>query len=190
MRHLRRFRTLVVAGLMLAVGVATGWMAHKHLGDGAELAPRWETPLAAVGAVASERFAMATGPIDDEVEGVFLLDASTGLLQCNVLSLRTTKFAAVFQRNVLQDLPGPPRRRTPRYLLSTGQISFTRTGPMARVGRSVAYVLDATTGNYAAYALRWQPELAATGRAQAGEFVLLDTGTLGGAPEDESAPNR
>ena len=63
-----------------------------------------EFPLQAATATVGGSFAIATGMIDSDVEGLFVLDFVTGDLQCAVLNFRTGKFNAVFRANVLQDL--------------------------------------------------------------------------------------
>jgi hypothetical protein len=127
-------------------------------------------------AAGSESFSMATGPIDDEVEGLYMLDAATGDLQCAVLNWRTAKFTALFRANVLAHLAIDPAKK-PRYLMTTGAINFPRGATAARPGNSVVYVLETTTGNYAAYGIPWRRELAATGRPQTAALLLLDVGT-------------
>ncbi len=132
--------------------------------------------LHAATAVTGDTFAMATGLIDDGVEGLYLLDFVTGDLQCYVLNWRTSRFAAVFRANVVQALGIDPAK-SPKYLLTTGLVNFPRGATAGRPGNSVAYVMDTTTGNFAAYGLSWRRELAATGRPQANALILLDVGT-------------
>ena len=61
--------------------------------------------------------------------------------------------------------------------MTTGAINFPRGATAARPGNSIVYVLETTTGNYAAYGIPWRRELAATGRPQAAALQLLDVGT-------------
>jgi hypothetical protein len=136
-----------------------------------------ELPLSASGTAVVERFAVATGPVDDQVEGLFILDSLTGELQCLVMNVRNAKFGGKFRTNVMQDLGIVPRQDA-QFALVTGQADFARAGRVSRVGSSVAYVVDPTTGTYAAYALRWRPEVAAAGREQAGTLEVLDRGQL------------
>lgn len=134
-----------------------------------------ERALHAAAATSDESFAVATGPIDSDVEGLYILDSITGDLHCTVLNFRTGKFNAVFRTNVKADLGGDAAKR-PQYLMTTGIINFPRGASAARPGNSVVYVLDTTTGNFAAYGIPWRRELAATGRPQAAGLTLLDIG--------------
>jgi hypothetical protein len=81
----------------------------------------------------------------------------------------------MFRANVLNDLGVDPAKK-PKYLMTTGAINFPRGATAARPGNSVVYVLETTTGNYAAYGIPWRRELAATGRLQTAALVLLDVG--------------
>lgn len=184
---------LIVAGISLAAGYWAGTFAHRTDVDGpsanqalrnralASMLPGQtlsELPLQAATATTGGSFAVATGMVDSDVEGLYVLDFVTGDLQCSVLNFRTGKFNAVFRANVLQDLgsDGAVEGKNPTFLLSTGMINFPRGASVARPGNSVCYVLDTTTGSYAAYAIPWRRELAATGRPQSGALMLLDVG--------------
>ena len=92
-----------------------------------------ETKLHAAAAVQNEAYAMATGPIDEDVEGVFILNVLTGDLQCSVMSIRTGRFAGLFRTNVIKDLGLDPAKR-PSYLMTTGQVQFSAR-PRCRAAR-------------------------------------------------------
>lgn len=175
----RRTRRWLRTSLLVVGGAAVGWAGSVGWRPEPSSSPEVvrEIPLAAAGAMNTERFAVATGPVDDEVEGLFILDFVTGELQCQVMNVRNSRFGGSFRTNVLQDLGTGPRKNN-QLALVTGESHFARAGRVARVGRSVAYVLDPSTGIYAAYALKWRPELAAAGRQQSGALELLDRGQL------------
>lgn len=135
-----------------------------------------EIPINATASSWSETMCAATGPIDEEVEGLFTLDALTGDLQCAVLNGRTTKFAGLFRTNVLNAL-GSDASKKPSYMLLTGHASFPGQGGNVRPGNCVAYVIDSTSGRFAVYGVPWQRSVAARGAPQAGALLLLDTGT-------------
>lgn len=174
-------RSLV--GLLVAAAFAAGfagrgwWSPRDAAGVPAEALARWlqEKPLRASTAAVGESFAMATGAIDQDVEGLYLLDFLTGDLQCVVLNSRTARFNAVFRANVLNDLAIDPSKK-PQFLMTTGAINFPRGAAVARPGNSVVYVLETNTGSFAAYGLPWRRELAVTGRVQGSPLILLDVG--------------
>lgn len=134
--------------------------------------PNLETRLMASAADANEGFAMATGLIDENVEGLFMLDGLTGELQVWVLNYRSGKFGAIFKRNVLEDME--LSGKSPKFLLTTGEVQF-RSSTFGRPGRSVAYVVETSTGKIAAYGVPWGGGRQATAGV-AGTLILLDVG--------------
>lgn len=168
--------TLLGAALML-VGVAIGGFlaGSKAIDSGnselAAFAGFQETLLHASSASSGEQFAMASGAIDSEAEGIFVLDYVTGVLKCAVLNQRTGKFAALFTANVTSELGAA---KNPKYEMVTGLVNFTRGTTPRRPGMSVVYVLDATTGKLIAYGIPWRREAAATGRPQIGQLQPID----------------
>ncbi len=155
-------------GLLVGVGMLIGAMATRQSAGNNGFFPLPETMLHAAATDSTENFAVATGPIDENAEGVFLLDSLTGDLQCTVLNFRTAKFTSFFRTNVLKDLGVEGKK--PEFLLVTGVVQF-RTGGTTRPARCVAYVVDATTGRYAAYGVPWSTN---QNRPLIGALGLLD----------------
>jgi hypothetical protein len=119
--------------------------------------------------------AMATGYIDEEVEGVYILDYLTGDLQCFVLNPRSGTWGGQFKYNVISDL-GVQQGKDPNYVMVTGQVQFKgRTGAQTPAMCAV-YVADANTGNFAAYGLWWNRNMSAGAAVQQGTLNLLGTG--------------
>ena len=180
-RRAWRWVGVLALGLAFAVGFGLRGLPLFQPGSMAGTAggglPAWLTPAALQASSASqaESFAMATGAIDSDVEGCFMLDFLTGELQCVVLNYRTGRFGGFFRTNVIADLGSDPVKK-PKYVMVAGAINFPRGAAAARPGHSVVYVLDTTTGNYAAYGLPWRRELAATGQGQMSGLVLMDVG--------------
>ncbi|MHC2069039.1 hypothetical protein ACYFX5_16335 [Bremerella sp. T1] len=135
-----------------------------------------EIPVNATASTWSETMCAATGRVDEEMEGLFTLDALTGDLQCSVLNGRTTKFGGLFRTNVLQDI-GADASKKPSFMILTGFASFPGQGGNTRPGDCVVYVIDSTTGRFAVYGVPWQRSVAARGAPQQGALILLDTGT-------------
>ena len=112
-----------------------------------------------------ENFAIATGPLDGEVEAVYFLDFLTGDLKAAVLNINNGKFNAFFSYNILQDL-GVDAAKNPRYLMVTGVADLRRIGGSnVQPSASVVYVAELTTGRIAAYAVPWNPTLHKQGAA-------------------------
>jgi hypothetical protein len=138
--------------------------------------------LKADSAASNESFAMATGPIDSDVDGLFTLDFLTGELQCTVVNKRTGQLGGLFRANVVADLGVG---QNTKYLMATGRLSLPRGGYAARVADSIVYVLDTNTGNFVAYGLPWRPEVASIGYAQASAMKLLGQGKARNVPVRE-----
>ncbi len=161
-----------MAGLLVAVGILIGMMTSRPSGQARFPLPMIdlaETSLHATASHGTDTFIAATGQIDQYAEGLFLLDALTGDLQCVVMSNRTAKFASFYKTNVLDALGVQGKK--PQFLLVTGYVEF-RSGGTSRPAHCVAYVVDANTGRYAAYGV---PLGGQTKRAVAsGQLLLLD----------------
>ena len=74
--------------------------------------------------------------------------------------------------NVFNDLQ-VQRTKKPRLLMVTGVSQFIGSN---RPGNCLVYIVDATTGNFAAYAVPWNRQLESTGRPQSGALVALKVG--------------
>ncbi len=104
----------------------------------------------------SKSMSMATGLVDGNVEGLFLLDHVSGVLQCWVLSPKTGSVGGYYTANVGNDLAVAGKTGSAEYMMVTGNFFFDgNTGNLAP-GQSVCYVGDASTGNVVGYGLVWQ----------------------------------
>lgn len=169
-------RIVVVAGMgmaaVLGVLIGAGWAGGPAL------------PKAfAVTSLADDGFAVCTTPVDPNAEGFFVLDFETGDLSGGVLSPNTSKFAASYKYNVLNDLGFKAgQAKNPRFLLVAGAADLRRGRvPLAQ---SVLYVTDSSTGVTAAYGIPWSQQQSAGNAPFVGELVLLDVARPrgGGAP--------
>jgi len=116
------------------------------------------TPLHAVSTDRYDTFAIATGPVDDDVEAIFFLDFLTGNLSARVLN-QAGVFAGFYEYNVLADLGMKPNK-APHYLMVTGVVDIQRGGgSQVRPSRCVVYVAEVNSGTVAAYAIPWSPQV-------------------------------
>lgn len=156
-------------GSYLALGLLIGGLAGLLLGI------LW--PQNAALGVATDRydnFAIATGPLDNEVEAVYFLDFLTGDLKAAVLNINTATFSAFYSYNILNDLGVDPAKN-PRYLMVTGMAEIRRAGgSQIRPGASVVYIAELTTGKVAAFGVPWSPELHKRGAPFQGQLIPLD----------------
>ncbi len=131
--------------------------------------------LSATASHGSDSFAMATGPVSDATEGLFVLDYLTGDLQCFVMYSRSGAIGGQFKVNIVKDL-GIQQGKKPNYLMVTGAASFPRGGGNTRPANCVVYVADANTGIFAAYSIPWNRAMETANRPQAAPMVLVGTG--------------
>jgi len=165
----------------LAAGVAIGLTLGGAMTVGVLLGQRsqsavpssWsDLKLKAMSTHGTDTFAIATGSVDDDVEGLYTLDFLTGDLQCFVINPRTGKFGGWFKANVAAHL-GAEKGKKPNYLLTTGMINVQGYGGNQRPAASLCYVVDANTGDVAAFSFPWAKSATAAGMAQATEMALV-----------------
>jgi hypothetical protein len=158
--------------LLLCLGVVLGLVIGRWFNSGELI-----LPASAARAVATDRFenfAIATAPLDSDVEAVFFLDFLTGDLKGAVLSAQFGRFNAFYERNILEDF-GLDRAKNPRYLMVTGMANLRRgLGNTARPGASVVYIAELTTGKIAAYGVPWTPQFHNAGVPVQGTLYPLD----------------
>ena len=157
-------------GTWLVLGILFGLVV------GLNLAGVWpQIPVHAVATHGQENFAICTGPMDADTEGVYLLDYLTGDLKCAVLSQQTGKFNSFFETNVAKDLE-VASGKNPKFLMVPGVIDLRRGAGVAQLQPSsaVVYVAEVTSGNMAAYGIMWSPQMWKSGTQQSQPIVMLD----------------
>ena len=172
------FSRLLVPILVLVAAIAIP--AAYFVGRGQSVAPaessvQWNLPrIDATASASSEKFSIATGMVSDQVEGLFVLDHNSGLLQCNVVYPRFGKIMGHFTGNVATDLGTGGKGG--QYIMVTGHADFPRASNRPS-SSSVLYVLDTATGNYACYGVPFSNSMMNAGNPQQGVMALLATGT-------------
>ena len=131
--------------------------------------------LKATASHGSSTMAIATGPIDEESEGIFFLDYLSGDLQCWVYYPRTATFGAKFMTNVRSQLPGG---KNPEYLMVTGAAVTTGTTNNTRPAACLVYVMDVQEGVFAAYTLPWNRSTRNANQPQSGALVAVQGGKI------------
>ena len=163
--------SMLVIGLLC--GAAIGAAVYAKLSE-----PRFELPATLLNATAthgSDTMALATGPVANGVEGLFILDFITGELTCSVLNPRTGTLGGAFSANVVADL-GVEQGKQPKYIMVTGQADFRVQGGNIQPAQSVVYVADSNTGRWAAYWLPWNRQAASYNFTQASHMCVLGKG--------------
>lgn len=133
-------------------------------------------PLHATASVTSDKYSMATGFVNEDVEGLFVLDHNSGLLQCNVMYPRNpgAGFPARFQVNVADALGTGAKGG--QYVMVTGVAEFPRASNRPAAG-TVVYIMDTASGNYAGFGIPFDRVAMNANRPQQGVLVLVATGS-------------
>ncbi len=147
----------------LALGLAAGLVASGLLPY---------APLHAVGNATGDNFAIATGPLDEEVEAIYFLDFLTGDLRAAAINPRLGRFNAFFQFNILQAMQIDVSKN-PKFSMITGMLDIRR-GASAGWGKTVVYVADSTTGRVGAFATPWDRSMSNAGKTITGTLRILD----------------
>ena len=169
-----------LVGVSLGIGMLVGALVvvgQRASSGGSIFGP--ETVLNATATESSDSMAIATGFIDEDVEGLFVLDFITGNLQVFVINPRSGQLGGMYAHNVAADLGA---QKAPKYLLVTGQAMWRSFTGNVRPAQSIVYVADSTTGRYAAYMLPWNRQAASYNFAQVNPLVLIGKGTARNVP--------
>lgn len=154
-------------GTMLAVGLVMGLVI------GLNIQGLWpNVPLHASATEGYESFSIATGLVDNGVEGLYFLDYLTGDLRGAVVDPKSGKFNAFFSTKITGDFG--TQARNAKYLMVTGMADMPRGRAGFQPAKSIVYIADATSGQVAAYIMPWNGSLAAAGKPQQGTFQTLD----------------
>ena len=176
-RQFKRWSMLVVGcmiGLALGGAMTLGVLLGQRENASASLPGLAELKLKAAASHGADTFAIATGSVDEEIEGLYTLDFVTGDLQCFVLNSRTGQMACRFMINVNDPkIFGAKKGKKPNFLLTTGMFSAGASTGGAKPAASVCYVVDANTGDVAAFGFPWSRSVTSAGGIQATPMVLL-----------------
>ncbi len=158
-------------GAVLILGVAVGLVSMVLWGGGIGQ----PTLVQATATQGKDNFSIATGIIDNGLEGFYFLDFLTGDLRAAVISRRSGKFEGFFEYNVQNDFGAT---KNPKYLMVTGQVDLPRGSGPSQIASGVIYVAEATTGQVYAYVLPFSSSENNAGRRQTGTFQRLDGGAF------------
>jgi hypothetical protein len=167
-------------GLLIAVTVVSGVGAFFGSQMGVSETDRL-IQLHAGTAARGKSVSMATGSIDGNVEGLFILNHASGELQCWVLSPRTGAVGGIYRANVPADM-GNDKGGEADYVMATGGFFFTgNKGGNVAPGQSVCYVADTKSGKVVGYGLQYDQQGIRRGVMQSGLLQAVCNGTVGGA---------
>lgn len=157
------------------------WLGFGLIG-GLMMGGLWpDTPLHAVATDRSgDQYIMTTSPIDEETEGVFVLDCLTGELGMSLMNPvgkfqgnRISPIAAtpLAVRQILTDFGIDPSKN-PRFMMVSGLTRTQRSSGTHQRSRAMVYIMEITTGKVVAYAFHWTGTVT---RGVSGTIVALDS---------------
>jgi hypothetical protein len=152
---------------LLLLGAIVGYAAAR-LGS---------VPLLATSTDRTENITIATGFIDDGIEGIVSLDHLTGELNVMVPSLQGPFVHRYSYQTVNTDLR-LEANKTPKYSMVTGQMRFQTAGG-AQWSSLAIYVAEETSGNIAAYRVPWTRAMVTATRPTQGQIALFDVKPAG-----------
>jgi hypothetical protein len=152
----------LVVGLVVGLNVAGLWP---------------QVPLHAVATHGQDNFAICTGPMDGDVEAIFVLDFLTGDLKAAALNVQTRRFNTFFEYNVANDFFPNGNSKNPHYRMVTGITNIRQVVAAGQLGNAVIYVAEVASGQMVAYGVPWVPNRASSPIPFKGPLVPLDRWT-------------
>ncbi|MEM6329491.1 MAG: hypothetical protein AAF790_04490 [Planctomycetota bacterium] len=164
----------IALGLAAALGVSVGMQlgGGDRGADGPGGAEGFGVPPQLIDAATAqnfENFAVATGPVDGDIEAFYFLDFLTGSLKAVAINTRTGVFGSRYEYNIAADFDSAGAKN-PKFLMVTGTARIPRGRGNTQIASSVVYITEATTGKMAAYIMPWNSSMQAAGKVQTGTF--------------------
>lgn len=133
----------------LVLGIVIGLLV------GLNLSGLWpQVPLHAVATHGQDNFAICTGPMDQDVEAIFVLDCLTGDLKAAVMNVQMRRFNTRYEYNVQRDL-ALGEIKNPQFRIVSGYANIRQNVAAGQVGNSVIYVAEMSSGQLVAYGVPW-----------------------------------
>ncbi|MGC3967492.1 MAG: hypothetical protein QM775_09020 [Pirellulales bacterium] len=134
-------------------------------------------PIYAVATDRQENFALATGEVDGDMEGVFFLDSTTGDLTGALVN--TSKLppvlGVVYTANVMKDMQLDGAKDM-KFTMVTGKLPLRPGGGTAQWAASVIYIAEFNSGKLAVYGMPYNRGAFTASAGIQGQFQLLYSG--------------
>ena len=171
----------VLIGATTGIGVFVGNKLAQNRDTNSQLIPPIPLDLHAGTSTRAKSLSMATGRIEERVEGLFILDHGSGDLQCWVLNPKNGEPIGFYTANVKQDLAAEGAKTGGSdFVMVTGDFFFEGGSGNNAPGRTVCYVGEATSGNVVGYGLLYNRQSINRGNPQRGQLKLLCKGAARG----------
>ncbi len=172
----------MMAGAAMAMTLAgAGWVAGRMAGGSASgglggLVPALLRPDSAN---SGKSVSIASGAVDPDFEGLFLLDHKAGNLYCVLINPRNGAEVGLFQANVFAGLQLANVADTD-LVMNTGFIRLSAGGRVnnASFANCICYVVDGVSGKAAGYTFQYNRQAVERGVRQAGQLVQIWSGVI------------
>jgi hypothetical protein len=174
---LKRWGILLAAltlGLALGGATTAGIMFSRQSQPAAVIPALADLQLKASATHGADTYAIATGPVDEDVEGLFTLDFVTGDLNCFVYNPRALSVGGRFYINVNDPkIFGAKKGKKPNFLITTGTLNAGATTGGARLAGSLVYVVDVNSGEVAVFGFPWNKAVTNNGGLQSTPMIPM-----------------
>ena len=173
---------LVLAALAI---MAAGTMLGFHLGgsgssqSGENQIDMEPLRLMADTAARGNGISLATGLINEEVEGLFILDHLTGNLQCWVLNPRSGKVGGIYRASVADAFGDAlSEKGEPDYVMAAGRFILNgNRGGNVQAADSVVYVAEGNSGKVVGFNVQYNKATLQRGAVQEGTMIVVAQGS-------------
>lgn len=164
---------------MALVAVASGVGAYVGQRAAVDNGVEQQIPmvLQADTAARGKSMSMATGFIDRgrSIEGLFVLDHLSGVLQCWLVNPRTGQVAGIYAADVNAHLE-LQKGGDNDYVMTTGNFEIDGRRNNANPADCICYVGDGSTGKVVGFSLFYDNQLIPQNREERGELVVVAKG--------------
>lgn len=175
---------VIVSGVIAAMstGFYLGQSTSNTAANRAELNQQFQAAqqqlplrLQADSASGGKTISMATGPINNDVEGLYILDHLTGILQCWLLNPRTGDVGGIYVADVNTVLGLD--KGDPDFVMTTGKFYIKSQGNM-KAADTIVYVGEGASGKVAGFSLTYDKGGIQRGVVQRGELAVVCAGPI------------
>lgn len=172
-------KSMVIMGATVFAASFCGFLFSNFVFNSSTQLTESQTPfvLKADSAARGKQMSMATGVIDEGVEGVFVLDHLSGRLQCWVMNRRTGAIGGVYEGSAAAALGGE-KGGSMDYVMTTGQINFQGARGNNRPASCICYVGDGNSGKVVGFSFRFNGQALAKGNTDSGKLTVICKGVI------------
>ncbi|MEZ6095746.1 MAG: hypothetical protein R3C03_16205 [Pirellulaceae bacterium] len=158
--------------LLLCLGAGGFLLGKSFPASSTESASSLPMKLLADSSSRSDSISIATGQIDSEFEGLFLLDHESGNLFCIMINPKTGTQVGAYEANVFQAMGVNPQADS-EFVMTTGYINLNSGGRSGegRAANCLCYVAEGKSGSAVAFGLNYSRNGIESNAKQGGKLI-------------------